>query len=158
MESTMTNAKVRKAIDAHNAQTTLESLEGENNRARSVTVGNAFGGVTEVGMRSRTGTYVWCILMPTEVTELIHQLAANIGCHINIQPRNDFGSWRQWKEEGSPLLASSGWAPWPNHPPHAKIDHDNQPGLDMPVRSKENVVATEKTVNRRSAKRAAKAS
>lgn len=153
----MTNAKVKKAIDAHNAQMTIESLEGENNRARSVTVGTAFGGVTEVGMRARTGTYVWCLLQPTEVTELIHQLAANIGCHINIKPRNDFGSWRQWKEDETPLLAGTGWAPWSNHPPHAKIAHENQPGLSKPVRSNENVVATEKTVNRRSTKRAAKA-
>jgi len=151
-------AKIRKAIDAHNAQMTIESLEGEKDRARSVTVGNAFGGVTEIGMRSRTGTYVWCILQPTEVTELIHQLAANIGCHIGIKPREDFGSWRHWKEDSTPLLGGDGvgWAPHPNHPPMAKIKQVNQPGLNMPTRSNEDAMATEKNINRRNTKRTAK--
>lgn len=153
----MTSTKIRKAIAAHNDQIAVETVQGESGRARSITVGNAFGGVTEIGMRAHTGTYVWSLLQPTEVTELIHQLAANIGCHINIRPRNDFGSWRKWKDEKTSLLAGTEWAPWSNHPPHAKIDHDNQPGLDTPIRSNKNVMATKKTVNKQSTKRTAKA-
>jgi hypothetical protein len=40
---------------------------------------------------------MWCIMQPVEVTELIHQLAANIGCHIAVKPRDDFASWREWR-------------------------------------------------------------
>ncbi len=69
------------------------------NRARSVTVGTAFGGVTELMMRKHDGSVVWATMQPVEVMELIHQLSANIGCHIHVQPRADFASWRSWKTE-----------------------------------------------------------
>lgn len=59
-------------------------------RARSVMVGTAFGGSTEISMRLNNGVSVWAILQPVETIELIHQLAANVGCHINVQPREDF--------------------------------------------------------------------
>lgn len=126
------------------------------NRARSVTVGTCFNGVTEIMMRGNDGKVLWCVMEQHEVVELVHQLAANVGCHIALKPRHDFGSWRQWGKEEEPLLAGTGMASSLNNPSHAKIAHENQPGLDMPVRSNENVMATEKTVNRRSTKRAAK--
>jgi len=117
------------------------------NRARSVTVGTCFGGVTEIMMRGNDGKVLWCPMEQHEIVELIHQLAANIGCHIHIQPRNDFGSWRQWKEDAAPFLAGTGLAHYPNDPSHAKIANENQPGLKTPVRSNENVVATKENIN-----------
>lgn len=95
-------------------------MRNENdNRARSITVGTAFGGVTEIMMRNSLGDVTWCILQPVEVVELVHQLTANIGCHINITPRKDFAAWRDWRytdeelawyrgEQGPPGV---GWAP-----------------------------------------------
>jgi hypothetical protein len=74
-------------------------IQANQNRARSVTVGTAFGGVIELMMRKNDGTVVWATLQPVEVTELLHQLAAGIGCHLHLQPRDDFSSWRSWKTE-----------------------------------------------------------
>ena len=136
---------------------------GELSRARSVTVGTAFGGTTELAMRSSNGTHVWCILQPVEAIELIHQLAANVGCHIALKPREDFSSWRGWKIP-DPQEQISAHPPFSNDVPNADSVGANlpppeqQPGLkvEVPVRSEENVVATKKTVNRRNAKRTPK--
>lgn len=68
------------------------------NRARSVTVGTAMNGVVEILMRTDE-RYVWAVLSPPEVIELVHQLAASVGCHTLLQPRNDFASWRKWNSE-----------------------------------------------------------
>jgi hypothetical protein len=152
----MKTSELKKQLKELQNTQVFESAQCNSTRARSISVGNAFGGTTEISLRGDGGRVLWVLLQPAEVTELIHQLAANIGCHIHIQPRNDFASWRQWKETTGQLSINTE-APWSNHPPHAKIEHENQPGLSTPVRSNENVVATEKTVNRRSAKRAAKA-
>jgi hypothetical protein len=75
----------------------VESRIGDLNRARSVTVGTVFGGTTELLMRGDGGRHLWALMQPVEVIELIHQLAANVGCHINLKPRDDFSSWRDWR-------------------------------------------------------------
>ncbi len=147
-------------------------FDSGNFRARSVTVGTAFGGTVEMSMRRSDGSITWAVLQPVEVVELINQLAASIGCHIHIQPRKDFASWRSWKHSEEELAHFRG----PNnslgngHAPHAKSDGDEkyktslpapeqQPGLQpaLMARSKENeqTVADQKPVKRRSTKRAA---
>lgn len=75
----------------------LENRESNYNRARSITVGTAFGGTTEIMMRGDGGRHLWCIMQPVEVIELIHQLAANVGCAAQLTPRQDFSSWRDWR-------------------------------------------------------------
>lgn len=92
----------------------IENLESNNNRARSITVGTAFGGTTEIMMRSDGGKHIWCIMQPVEVVELIHQLAANVGCHIALKPRNDFSSWRDWKLTEEEKLHYNGHPPFVN--------------------------------------------
>ena len=141
--------ELKKQIQELQNQQTLETMQSNLTRARSITVGTAFGGMTEISLRGDGDKRLWVLLTAAETLELIHQLAGNIGCLIHIKPRNDFGSWRQWKEtEEQPQLNSS---------LRAKIEHENQPGSSTPVRSNENVMATKKTVNRRNTKRAAKA-
>jgi hypothetical protein len=164
-------------------KTSLKSLEkklqedarlGDLNRARSVSIGTAFGGVTELSMRANNG-HLWCIMQPVEVIELIHQLAANIGCHIHIQPRRDFAAWRDWKYTEAELAHARGiqHEPGVGHSPFVKGWHENmktasvlpapetQPGLQpaMMARSESNeqTVATQKTVGRKRTKRAAAA-
>jgi hypothetical protein len=165
-------------IDAFNKrmhEKTMENSLAETIcRASSVTVGTAFGGTSEIGMRRPDGTVTFALLQPVEVIELIHQLAANVGCHIHIQPRKDFSSWRAWKHSEEELAHFRGDASrqdgggWP---PHFKADGnetqyqtslpppEQQPGLQpaMMARSKENeqTVADQKPVKRRSTKRAA---
>jgi len=143
------------------------------NRARSFTIGTCFGGTVEVSMRRNDGSNTFVILQPVEVTEMIHQLAASIGCHINLQPRRDFASWRDWKYTEEELAHYRGvqHLPGVGHPPHANDmaplqnkgqvlpQPEQQPGLKpaMMARSESNeqTVATEKTVGRKRAKRAA---
>lgn len=79
------------------AEMDLENRESNRNRARSITVGTAFGGTTEILMRSDGGRHIWCTMQPVEVIELINQLAANVGCNISIKPKDDFASWRDWR-------------------------------------------------------------
>ena len=143
-------------------------------RARSVTVGTAFGGITELTLRSESSNFLFCLMQPVEVIELIHQLAANVGCHIQLQPRRDFASWRDWKyteEElahyrGPQILPGVGHAPHVNDmAPHSQVGAnlpppEQQPGMkiETPIKEQEHAVATKKTVNRRNTKRASKAS
>jgi hypothetical protein len=98
----------------------LAGIEDQVNRARSVSVGTCFGGVIELSMRSHGGVNVWCPLQPIEIVELIHQLSASVGCHINVQPRSDFASWREWNHSEEELAHYRGLQPLPGvgHPPH----------------------------------------
>lgn len=83
-------------------------------RARSVTVGTAFGGVTELTLRGDGGTFLHAIMQPAEVIELIHQLSANVGCHIALKPRDDFSSWREWRVSENEKKFINGHPPHPN--------------------------------------------
>jgi hypothetical protein len=168
----MKKASAQKRLEEIQILAEVQDREANMTRARAVTVGTSFGGTTEVSMRSNSGQHLWCVMQPVEVIELIHQLAANVGCHINLQPRKDFSSWRDWKYtdeqlehyRGSLTQPGAGWAPHVNDmAPHQEKGQvlpppEQQPGLkiEVPVRSEENVVATKKTVNRRSAKRTPK--
>jgi hypothetical protein len=134
------------------------------NRARSVTVGTCFGGTTELMMRGNDGSVLWTPMQPVEVIELIHQLAANVGCHIALKPRQDFASWRNWKVDNT-MIAGNGWPPFVNDmAPHQHIGQnlpapEQQPGLQPALMARSNgneqTVATQKTVGRKRTKRAA---
>jgi hypothetical protein len=132
------------------------ALNEANSRARSVTVGTCFGGTTELTMRRGDGTFTFAILQPVEVIELIHQLAANVGCHIHMQPRNDFSSWREWRVTEQEKLHLNGHPPFVNDmAPHMAVGAnlpppEQQPGLQPALMAKEiqdeQAVATEKTL------------
>lgn len=169
----MKKAEKQKKIDDVFAQQEVDNVSSNLNRARSVTVGTAFGGTTEVMMRGNDGRVLWALLQPVEAIELIHQLAANVGCHLQLTPRRDFSSWRDWKYtdqelshfRGNDSVKGVGHAP---HPKAAVLPHttgsnlpkpDKMPGRPIIAKEQQNeTVAIEKTVNRRSTKRAAKAS
>lgn len=97
--------------ELYQAEINLKTIKGNISRSRSVTVGTAFGGTTEISMRGDGDDRLWCLLQPVEVIELIHQLASNVGCHINVQPRQDFASWRGWHISEEALLHFNGHAP-----------------------------------------------
>ena len=154
------------------ANINLKAVKSTTQRARSVTVGTCFGGVTEVIVRGDAGEFLWCPLQPVEAIELIHQLAASVGCHINLQPRDDFSSWREWRAVedktaqlsngiGNSTNSNIGYSDTedPASDLGAVLPHpDKQPGMVINRSINNDVVATEKTVNRRSIKRAAKTS
>jgi hypothetical protein len=165
----MKRSEAKQKIQGMVNQQEVDSFASNASRARSITVGTAFGGTTEIGMRGDGGQSLWCLMQPVEVIELIHQLAANVGCHINLQPRRDFSSWRDWKYTEDELAYARGQqaASGIGHVPHvndmaphqskgqALPPPEQQPGLKL-NRSDKNVVATEESGNRRIAKRTAR--
>lgn len=92
----------------------LENRESNYNRARSISVGTAFGGTSEIMMRGDGGRHLWCIMQPVEVIELIHQLAANVGCSAQLSPRKDFASWRDWRVSEAEQKHLNGHPPFVN--------------------------------------------
>jgi len=96
------------------AKMDLENRESNYNRARSISVGTAFGGTSEIMMRGDGGRHLWCIMQPVEVIELIHQLAANVGCNAQITPRKDFSSWRDWRVSEAEKKHLNGHVPFVN--------------------------------------------
>ena len=77
-------------------------------------VGTAFGGTSEIMMRGDGGRHLWCVMQPVEVVELIHQLAANVGCDAKITPRKDFSSWRDWRVSEAEKNHLNGHPPFVN--------------------------------------------
>jgi len=73
------------------------SIKQNQNRARSITVGTAFGGVVEINVRSDIAS-IHAQMQPTEAIELIEQLAAGVGVEIAMRPKVNFASWRGWEE------------------------------------------------------------
>ncbi len=103
-----------KKIRELEAKLDLENRESNCNRARSISVGTAFGGTSEIMMRGDGGRHLWCVMQPVEVIELIHQLAANVGCSAQITPRKDFSSWRDWRVSEAEKKHLNGHAPFVN--------------------------------------------
>lgn len=122
------------------AQYQLKSKEAELSRARSYSVGSTSGGSVELVMRGIGNDTLWYMLHPVEVSELIHTLAASIGCYAALRPREDFAAWRNWNlkpEEkarlfGDPesafLMSTTGRIGLENNK-NGSIINNEQPGL-----------------------------
>tara|TARA_Y100000356_G_C11090890_1_gene199148 strand:- start:19 stop:552 length:534 start_codon:yes stop_codon:yes gene_type:complete len=142
-------------IDLHERQRNeqLGSLNANRTRAQSFSIGTTGSGTTEITMRGIQGEYLWDIYQPTQVIELIHQLASNVGCHIHIVPREDFASWRNWKKPDAEQLAKlNGFPPFSNKLEGSSnfglIEKTNPVGL-QDEEELNNGMATTKAVNRR---------
>ena len=137
-----------------------QELQEAQNRARSVTVGTAFGGTTELIMRRTDGLFTFAIMQPVEVIEIIHQLAANVGCHLQLVPRKDFASWRDWRVSEEERLHLNGHPPFPNDmAPHNQVGASlpppaQQPGLNFTEEPNGETMAVEVPKQRRKSKRA----
>ena len=168
----MNKRERKKAFEELENDMSVQNRQGDLRRARSITAGIYPGGVTEVMMRGNND-YMWMILQPVEVVEFIHQLAANIGCHIHIQPRKDFASWRNWNytteelehyRHGGGGLLASGYAPHVNDmAPHNQVGAnlpppEQQPGLNFTGNPNGEAVAVEKSSDDGAADGAANAS
>lgn len=103
----------KKLQELHNSHE-VDNFASNLNRARSITVGTAFGGTTEIMMRSDGGRHIWCVMQPVEVIELIHQLSANVGCAAQLTPRKDFATWRDWRVSEAEKKHLNGHAPFVN--------------------------------------------
>jgi hypothetical protein len=110
MTSKKKESKIREQINQIYEENELANLIANKNRARSITVGTAFGGSVEISMR---GDYhdLWVVIQPVEVIELIEQLASGIGLQIAMRPRQDFATWRGWDVDAQDRYwaGSAGW-------------------------------------------------
>tara|TARA_R110000803_G_scaffold1414_1_gene4595 strand:- start:666 stop:1181 length:516 start_codon:yes stop_codon:yes gene_type:complete len=146
----------------------IKHLKAAQNRARSITAGTAFGGSIEITMRGSGDDFLYSILQPVEAVEFIHQLAAAAGCHLQLVPRKDFASWRDWKVTEEDLLHFRGpqTLPGVGHPlhandmaPHSQVGAalpppEEQKGIPLKInKDKKDAVAIKKTVNKRKPKR-----
>ena len=114
MEDKKLSKQAKRRLDEIEMEYEIANRQSNLNRARSITVGNAFGGVVEITMRGDGTKTLWSIMTPVEVIELVHQLAASVGCHIAVKPREDFSSWREWRPEAK----SSHWPLFLSEPNH----------------------------------------
>ena len=155
----MNKKDAAKIIREKNLEHQLRTLDANKNRAHAVSIGMSGSGTTEITMRGEDGTFLWNIYQPAQVIEFIHQLAASVGCHIHIQPRNDFASWRDWKEPTKEeKLDLNGFPPFAGQKVGSEkigilSKEEKVQGLDAKVNmtEKENV-ATKKAVNKRTTK------
>jgi hypothetical protein len=104
-------SKTRQLIHAEYEANELADLKQRQTRARSLSVGNAGGGVIEINMRGDFAN-LWFQMNPTEAIEIIGQLAAASGVEIAMRPRNDFASWRGWDTSLPASVHWLGTAPW----------------------------------------------
>lgn len=155
----MNEKELQKEIHRLQKLQQIESIKANETRAQSIAIGTSGGGTTEITMRGVNGTFLWNAYQPVEIIELIHQLSANIGCHLHLIPRQDFGSWRDWKVSPEELAHARGiqHLPGVGFPPFVNDMSDHtQTGRPIPVeqevQEKENV-ATKKAVNKRTTKR-----
>lgn len=158
----MNDKELKKELERRNKLRQLEALDANASRAQSLTVGTAGGGTVEIMMRTHAGKFMWNTYQPVEVVEFINQLAAGIGCHIQIVPREDFASYRGWKvaiEHSSGAGLSDKFIP-PQidqeimRESGRKLPHPNKQSGRQKVEYKEKEnVATKKAVNKRTTKR-----
>ena len=111
------SSETRQRIQEIYEENELAALEQTKTRGRSIMVGNAGGGIIEICIRGDYTT-LWHQLPPTEVVELIGQLAAASGIEIAMRPKNDFSTWRSW----DPTLPAS--VVWMGASPHQLSDDD----------------------------------
>lgn len=146
----MNKKEFEKEFRERQQQQQLSALDSNRNRAQSVSIGMSGSGTTEITMRGVDGTFLWNVYQPVQVTEFIHQLAASIGCHIHIQPREDFGSWREWRQPSEQeRLHLNGFPPFAEQ----KIGYQKTGLLPQAQVTEQENVATKKAVNKRSTKR-----
>jgi hypothetical protein len=109
-------SKTRKKIHGIYEENEYKSVKAIQKRARSITVGTAFGGIVEVTLRA-DDDFLYAQIQPTEVIELIEQLAAGVGVEVAMKPKVNFASWRGWEEVidqriGWDRIAWKGAAAW----------------------------------------------
>lgn len=104
-------SKTRKEIEEIYEQNELAALKANQNRARSISVGSASGGLIEIILRGEHNS-MWYILHPVEAVEFLEQLASSCGIEILKRPKQDFTSWRSWELDQPNSAHWKGAAPW----------------------------------------------
>jgi len=138
-------SKIRKKINKYYEENELANLESNKNRARSFTVGTAFGGIIEISMRGDHHS-MWCILQPVEAVEFIEQLAAASGLQVALRPKQDFASWRGWNVETDNRywVGSAHWQLGNDDPAQKALEGQKEETKQLPEPKEEKKVSTKK--------------
>jgi hypothetical protein len=139
-------SKLRKRINELYEENELANLEANKYRARSFTVGTAFGGIIEVSMRGDYN-HMWCILQPVEAVEFIEQLAAAAGLQVALRPKQDFSSWRGWNvdTENKYWVGSAHWQLGDDDPARKAIGSANEEDQNILPETIENKKTTKRS-------------
>lgn len=137
-------SEIRKKINKVYEENEYANLQQNRNRARSVTVGTAFGGTIEINMR---GDYhsLWCLLNPVEALELAEQLAAASGVQIAMRPKDDFSAWRGWDVDNVKHIHWKGVAPWQINQEDKELEASKEPKKLPPGKEESSTETEEET-------------
>jgi hypothetical protein len=143
---------IRKKINHLYEENEYASLEQNRNRARSITIGTAFGGAIEVNMRGDFHS-LWCILSPVEAVEVLEQLAAAAGVQVATKPKDDYSAWRGWDVNNINHIHWKGAAPWQVSPEnrHApkELEASEEPKQLLPGKEEEIPQKTKRSTKKR---------
>lgn len=145
-------SEIRKKINETYEENEFANLQQNRNRARSITVGTAFGGAIEVNMR---GDYhsLWCILTPVEAVEILEQLAAAAGVQVATKPKDDFSAWRGWNVDNVDYVHWKGAAPWQVAPENRHVSKElkssKEPKQLLPAKEEEIPQKTKRSTRKR---------
>jgi hypothetical protein len=154
-------SKMRKKINEMCEENEYLSIKQNRNRARSITVGTAFGGIPEIVLRADVAT-IYAQMQPTEVIELIEQLAAGVGIEIAMRPKQNFASWRGWEEViqqriGFDKVAWKGAAAWQLGANEIEENYQNKMSLLEPqkidLKQLKSEINTEESQDKKSTKK-----
>ena len=144
--------EIRKKIKEMYEENEYASLGQNRNRARSVTVGTAFGGAIEVNMRGDFHS-LWCILSPVEAVEMLEQLAAAAGVQVATKPKDDFSAWRGWDVDNVNHIHWKGAAPWQVSPENRnapkELEAPKEPKQLLPGKEEETLKKTKRSIRKR---------
>lgn len=143
MKDPYKSAQLQKKLLEINVERIAQSTESEIDRARSFYIGKNGTGI-EFGLRGDGRRFLYYIMSENEAIEVVHSIAAAIGCHIALKPREDFAATRPWKlTEKERLFWDRVEAQPVQRLNHQEVHHEPK-----------KIMATEKAVIRRKSKRA----
>lgn len=138
-------SEIRQKINQYYEENELANLESNRNRARSFSVGTAFGGIIEVSMRGDFHN-MWCLLQPVEAVEFIEQLAAASGLQVALRPKQDFASWRGWNvdTENRYWVGSAHWQLGNDDPARKALEGNEEEQKQLPESQESKKISTKK--------------
>jgi hypothetical protein len=138
-------SEIRQKINQYYEENELANLESNRNRARSFSVGTAFGGIIEVSMRGDFHN-MWCLLQPVEAVEFIEQLAAASGLQVALRPKQDFASWRGWNVEtdNKYWIGSAHWQLGNDDPARKALEGNEEDQKQLPESEESTKISAKK--------------
>lgn len=82
----------------YDAEMQIRQRSQEEYRGVTLTFGQTGACDIECNMRMHNGAVAYYIMRPAQAIEYLHQLSSLLGLHLKLTPRDDFSSYRSWKD------------------------------------------------------------